>query len=162
MSVHADLELNAVGMQVYLAGAAKLRGAVVGLLDADLDAFPVPGTWSIRQIVVHVVHADLFASLRMQQVLAEDNPLIMTWDENRFITRLPSQKVAMDVACDLLDHNRQFTASFLGDLGPADLARTAVHSQQGKVVLADLFKYYTRHLDHHLEFIHKKRGMLGK
>ena len=44
----------------YAAGAAKLREAASGLSDAQLDALPIPGTWSIRTIVVHLMHAEIF------------------------------------------------------------------------------------------------------
>lgn len=39
----------------YEQGAAELRQAIEGLSPAELNAFPVPGTWSIQQIVWHML-----------------------------------------------------------------------------------------------------------
>jgi hypothetical protein len=42
----------------YKAGAALLESALSGLRDADLDAPPSEGGWTIRQIAHHIVDGD--------------------------------------------------------------------------------------------------------
>jgi hypothetical protein len=42
----------------YADGPAQLRAALAGLSDADLDVAPDPDSWTIRQIVHHVVDGD--------------------------------------------------------------------------------------------------------
>jgi bifunctional N-acetylglucosamine-1-phosphate-uridyltransferase/glucosamine-1-phosphate-acetyltransferase GlmU-like protein len=61
----------------YAAGASALSEAVRGLTDADLNAFPVPGTWSIRQIVIHVMDSDMVATHRIKRIVAEEKPLLI-------------------------------------------------------------------------------------
>lgn len=39
----------------YLSGPQKLRAAIAGMTEDQLDATPVPGKWSTRQIVCHIV-----------------------------------------------------------------------------------------------------------
>ena len=43
----------------YVAEAGELGKSITGLAPEDLLAFPVPGTWSIQQIVLHIVDSDL-------------------------------------------------------------------------------------------------------
>ena len=55
----------------YAAGANVPAEAIRGLTPTDLNAFPVPGTWSIQQIVIHLMDSDLIGSDRMKRVAAE-------------------------------------------------------------------------------------------
>jgi hypothetical protein len=49
-----------------------------------MRAFPVPGTWSIQQIVLHMMDSDLIASDRMKRVIAEDRPTLIGYNETAF------------------------------------------------------------------------------
>src|SRR5688572_8589914 len=68
----------------YEARAEVPGRAVAGLTREQLLAFPVPGTWSIQQIIVHLLESDLVATHRMRRIVAEDLPLVIGYDETRF------------------------------------------------------------------------------
>ena len=38
----------------YLAGPQKLRAAVAGMAAEQLDAHPIPGKWSTKQVICHI------------------------------------------------------------------------------------------------------------
>ncbi|MEI8194638.1 MAG: DinB family protein, partial [Phycisphaerae bacterium] len=61
-------------IEEYLRGGGKLGDAIQGLAPADFQATPVPGAWSIQQIVLHLMDSDLVASDRMKRIIAEENP----------------------------------------------------------------------------------------
>src|ERR1035437_2261795 len=61
----------------YARGGGLLLPAIQGLSAADFAATPVAGTWSINQIVLHVMDSDLIASDRMKRMIAEENPTII-------------------------------------------------------------------------------------
>lgn len=145
----------------YAAGPAALADAVNGLSPAQLDALPIPGTWSIRQIVVHLLDSDLAATHRMRRIAAEDLPLIIAYDETAFASRLAYDKADLPLVLRLFADNRRFTRDWLGTLPPDAFARAGVHNQRGKVTLADIVRMYADHVDHHLAFILKKRAILG-
>ena len=52
-------------------------------------------------------------------------------------------------------------ARILRTCSDADFARTGVHSERGKMTVAELLAYVTNHLDHHLRFLYAKRAELG-
>jgi hypothetical protein len=145
----------------YRAGAGRLRPAIAGLSPEQLNAFPVPGTWSIQQIVFHLMDSDLIASDRMKRVAAEDEPTLIGYDETAFSQKLYHDQLDPQLACDIFEKNRLLTAEILRRLPPAAFARTGNHNERGRVSLADLLETYVDHLDHHLKFIHDKRRMLG-
>ena len=53
-------------IEEYLAGPESLRCAIEGMSAAELDAAPIPGKWSTRQVICHIadfepVYADRMA-----------------------------------------------------------------------------------------------------
>jgi uncharacterized damage-inducible protein DinB len=56
----------------YAEGPAQLEQAIAGLQDADLDASPVQGGWTIRQIVHHIVDGDDLWKVGIKAALGND------------------------------------------------------------------------------------------
>src|SRR4051812_36930394 len=56
-------------IELYAAGASEPQRAIRGLSRAQLNSFPIPGTWSIQQIVMHLMDSDLIASYRMKRLI---------------------------------------------------------------------------------------------
>ena len=73
---------------IIASGGEKLRQAIKGLGREDLTAFPVPGTWSIQQIVIHLMDSDLIGTDRMKRIIAEENPTLVGYDQDKFVASL--------------------------------------------------------------------------
>lgn len=149
-------------IEEYAAGGPSLAVSVDALSQQELDAHPVPGTWSIRQIVVHMMDSDLIASDRMKRVAAMDRPLLIGYDETAFSQLPGSETIEVATACEIFDKNRQMTARILRRLEDDAFERYGIHSADGKVTLASLVRAYIDHLEHHLVFLRDKRRRLGK
>lgn len=146
----------------YEQAPARLRAAVDGLTSEELNAFPVPGTWSIQQICVHLLHSELFAAARMCQIIAEDVPLLMNWDENTFVSRLRYDRMPINDVLNCIETMRKTMAATLRQLKDEDFARYGIHSKRGKVTLDEQLITYVNHLEHHMAFLLEKRKMLGR
>jgi hypothetical protein len=145
----------------YESGPAKLRTACAGLTHAQMHTRIAPGTWSIAENAVHLLDSDLASTHRKRRIVAEDNPLLVAYDENAFIANLPSDRTDLAEVLDLFDANRRFTARWLRTLPVEAFARTGVHTQRGKVTLLQIVEIYANHVDHHLKFVADKRRNLG-
>lgn len=146
----------------YVNEAAELGKSIAGLSKQDLLAFPVPGTWSIQQIVIHTLDSDLVSSDRMKRIIAEENPLLIGYDESKFAARLHYEDLDPQLACELFVKNRQLTSEILRRLADDAFARTGIHNERGKVTLEEYLAGVVWHLQHHLKFIREKRKLLGK
>jgi hypothetical protein len=146
----------------FSTGATVPATWVRGLALADLDAFPVPGTWSIRQLVLHVLDSDLIAVHRMKRVIAESNPLLIGYDETLFAKNLGYERMDVSAACECFRLNRELMTQILRGLPESAFQRSGVHNQYGKLTLLDLVHTYIEHLDHHAKFLREKRAKLGK
>jgi uncharacterized damage-inducible protein DinB len=149
-------------VEQFAAGAAKLRASIAGLSRAQLNAFPVPRTWSIQQIVIHMMDSDLIGSDRMKRVAAEENPTLIGYNETAFAGKLFYDQLDPQMACDVFEKNRLLTAEVLRRLDDASYQRAGDHNEHGRMTLAELVVNYHDHLEHHLKFIRQKRAMVEK
>jgi uncharacterized damage-inducible protein DinB len=146
----------------YAEGAGKVAEAISGLSREDFLKKPADGSWTIGQIVIHLMDSDLIASDRMKRVIAEENPAIIGYDETAFSQKLYYEKMDFAVAADVFKKNRELTAIILRSLPDAAFERAGMHNEAGRKTLADFVKTYVNHLEHHLAFLRKKRQMIGK
>jgi hypothetical protein len=146
----------------YAAGATVPAAAIRGLTPQELNAFPVPNTWSIQQIILHLMDSDLIGSDRMKRVAAEENPSLLAYDETAFTKRLSYESLDPEMACEIFRLNRLMTTAVLQKLPDEAFARAGMHSERGRETLADLVEGYAHHLDHHMKFLKDKRRALGK
>lgn len=151
----------AAAIAAYEAGPSKLRAACSGLSPAQLNQRVAPGQWSIMENAVHLLDSDLACTHRQRRIVAEDCPLLIAYDENAFIAKIPSQLAELGEVLDLFELNRRFTARWLRTLPPEAFGRAGVHNQRGKVTLLQLVEGYANHVDHHLGFVAQKRKNLG-
>jgi uncharacterized damage-inducible protein DinB len=146
----------------YDSGPDKLRTACSGIPEQMLNRRIGPGQWSIMENAVHLLDSDLASTHRMRRIVAEDCPLLVSYDENAFIDRLPSDRADLAEVLDLFEANRRFTARWLRTLPREAFARVGVHTQRGKVTLLQLVEIYAHHVDHHLDFVSQKlRNLKG-
>jgi hypothetical protein len=150
----------------YEKGGAKLRAGIAGLSAQDLLWTPPAdagiGKWSIQQIVIHLMDADLISASRMKSIIAEDHPTILAFDEGKFTANLFYDKQDAATAVELFDLNRRQFAIVLRKLTPSAFIRTGNHNERGTITLGQLVEFVVEHLDHHLKFIRQKREKLGK
>jgi uncharacterized damage-inducible protein DinB len=146
----------------YANEAGNLRKVVAGLSREQLLARPVPNTWSIQQIAIHVVDCELVFCDRMKRVIALDNPALPAFDETKYVEHLSYDDQDANIACDVFEKNRQLMFSVLRKLPDAAFERSGTHSERGKQTLTDVVRYAVDHLEHHLKFAREKWQMVQK
>ena len=151
---------NREAIERYDAGAAVPGEAVAGLTPEQLNSFPVPGTWSIQHIILHLMDTDLIAAYRMKRIIAEDRPVLDLYDETKFAARLYYDKADADKVCEVFRLNRQLTAGMLRQLPDDAFDRVAQHGEMGEMSLGRFLRLYIKHLDHHMRFIREKRELV--
>ena len=145
----------------YAAGGALLVYPTSGLAPEHETARVGPGTWSIAELVAHLLDSDLVLADRMKRVIAEDEPTLLAFDQNRWIERLNSQSMPVEEAVNLFVAHRHWMTRVLRKCSEADFNRAGIHSEAGRKTLADLVVTAVSHVDHHLRFLYAKRANLG-
>ncbi len=145
----------------YELGGRVLVAAIDGVPPETGRERVGPGTWSIAEVVAHMLDSDLVGTDRMKRVIAQENPTLQAYDETAWVARLGSIAMPMDEAAALFAANRRWMARVLRNCTEADFARVGQHTEEGPKSLAKLVSVYVHHLDHHLRFLYGKRGALG-
>mgnify|MGYP001084969859 CR=1 FL=1 len=83
-----DTKMRAELVQQYKDGVAKVREALMGATDAELDARPAPDKWTAREIVHHLADSEMTSAIRLRRLIAEDKPVIVGYDQEEFTRRL--------------------------------------------------------------------------
>lgn len=150
----------------YEAGADKVAQAIRGLTREDLLCVPDPaanvGRWSIQQVVIHCMDSELVSVDRLKRMIAEDNPTLMGYDENKFVANLFYDEQPAEDAATLVALARKTFAPVLRKLPPAAFERAGTHNERGQITVGSYLKAVVEHLDHHVKFIHDKRANMGK
>lgn len=146
----------------YEAGADLPAKAMAGLSKEELNAFPIPGTWSIQQVILHLFDSDLVGADRMKRTIAEPNPTLLAYDENLFARHLQYDKLDPKLACEIFRLNRLMMANLLRQLPEDAFSRMGNHTERGPESLTEIVRIYVNHLDHHLKFVKAKREKLAK
>jgi hypothetical protein len=140
---------------------ARLRAAVKGLSEEQLDTPYRPDGWTVRQVAHHIPDSHMNAYVRFKLALTEDEPLIKPYAEDRWARLADTQATPVEVSLTLLDslHNRW--VRLLRLLQPEDWKRTFRHPDLGLVTLEKNLALYAWHGRHHVAHIENLRERKG-
>ncbi|MHB8596239.1 MAG: DinB family protein [Ktedonobacteraceae bacterium] len=136
--------------------------ALTGLSESQLHAVPVPGEWSIHEVVIHPGDSETFGFERLRKTIAEEKPTLQVYDEDAWARNLSYQRQEHHLALNLFSAQRRSTAALLRILPPEAWKRTAMHPERGEISLYDIFTIYLEHGEIHLAQIeHIKQSLLN-
>jgi uncharacterized damage-inducible protein DinB len=130
----------------------KLRAAVAGLNDAQLDTPYREGGWTVRQVIHHVPDSHMNAFIRLRLALTENNPTIKTYEESEW-AKLADAKAPIAVSQALLDNLHERWDIVWRSLKEADYSRPLVHPESGPKNIHWLLFIYEWHGKHHTAHI---------
>ena len=145
----------------YLAGPAALRQAIAGMTPAQLNAAPISGKWSTRQVICHIADFEPVYADRIKRVIAEDEPLLMSGDPDQFAAKLAYDQRDLETELQLIEAVRRHLASILRTLPAETFQRAGKHSRDGLLTIETLLTRITGHIPHHVQTIAEKRAALG-
>ncbi|MGD0832465.1 MAG: YfiT family bacillithiol transferase [Terracidiphilus sp.] len=138
----------------------RLRAAISGLDDAQLDTPYREGGWTVRQLVHHVADSHAMAYTRTKLALTEDWPTISPYNEAAWATLADSQ-LPIGVSLALIEALHTRWVALLESLGDEDFRRGYNHPEHGHVNLAKLLATYEWHSRHHTAHITSLRARQG-
>ena len=139
----------------------KMREAVAGLSEEQLNTPYRPDGWTVKQVVHHVPDSHMNSYVRFKLALTEDNPTIKTYMEDRWAELADSYETPVEVSLQLLEniHNRWVTV--LKSMKEEDFDKKLQHPEAGSIDLDWLLCLYDWHCRHHLAHITSLRERMG-
>jgi uncharacterized damage-inducible protein DinB len=131
----------------------RLREAVAGLHDVQLDTPYREGGWTVRQVVHHVPDSHMNSYIRFKLALTEDNPTIKPYEEGAW-AMLADSKLPVEVSLRLLESVHERWGMLLQHMTDADFEKTFVHPQSKQTLtLARALGLYAWHGNHHIAHV---------
>lgn len=135
---------------------AKLRAAVNGLNDTQLDTPYRDGGWTPRQVVHHVADSHMNAYIRFKLALTEDNPTIKPYAEDRW-AELADSSLPLEPSLGIIDQVHHRWVTLMRAMQERDWARTFNHPEHGTRRLDQVLALYDWHGRHHVAHVTELR-----
>jgi len=141
---------------------ARLRAAVAGLGDAQLDTPYREGGWTVRQVVHHVPDSHMNSYVRFRLALTEAEPTIKPYAEKAWAELPDARTLTPEPSLRLLEALHGRWVALLRAMTPEQFARGFVHPEHGRRQSLDqALQVYAWHGKHHAAQITSLRERNG-
>lgn len=156
-----DADTRLALMERIAALPSRVRAAVEGLSEEQLDTPYREGGWTPRQIVHHLADSHLNALVRVKLALTEERPTIKPYDQERWAEQADVTGVPVSASLDILSGLHERWTRLWRAMAPSDFARTAHHPEVGEVTVDFFLQQYAWHGDHHTTQVEDLRAREG-
>lgn len=140
---------------------ARMRAAVVGLNDEQLDTPYREGGWTLRQVVHHVVDSHTNAYIRFKLAITEDGPTIRPYQEKLWAELPDAKTLPVEASLSILDALHARWVAFLETLTPEQCRRPLRHPEVGDLTVDAMLELYGWHGAHHVAHVTGLRERMG-
>jgi hypothetical protein len=109
---------------------------------------PAPGKWNAAEIVSHLADCELVFAFRLRQTLAEDNPTIQPFDQEKWAAHYPS--IPANQALDVFAAIRGWNLQLLRTVMPQAAARPVTHPERGAMTFRTIIETMAGHDLNHI------------
>ena len=135
--------------------ADELFNAVFGLSDNLLNKKPAPDKWSIKEILAHLLDAELVNACRLRKVVAEPGAKLQAFDQNLWASNLGYSYQDFRLVMDTFRILRINTIALLKNIKPEQWNNKGVHEERGEMTFAQIAESMANHTQRHVEQIKK-------
>ncbi len=140
---------------------ARMRAAIAGLDEAQLDTPYREGGWTLRQVVHHVPDSHVNSYMRFKLALTEEEPTIRPYDEAKWAELSDSRDTPIETSLTMLDALHDRWTRLLRAMDDDHFRRTLRHPDIGVMSLDAVLSMYAWHGRHHVGHVTSLRERMG-
>jgi hypothetical protein len=144
-------------LERFRRGPELLAMVLTGVFGEEEDFTIAPGKWSIRQIVAHLADAELVGAHRFRQVIAEEMPTLMAFDQDAWTRNLDYARRKPKQSLETFRRLRAENYELLKGLPESAFDRAGNHSQNGRITLRAMLDGYAGHAESHVRQLQEIR-----
>jgi DinB superfamily len=133
----------------YEQGPARLKTALSGVPPEAMKWRPSEEKWSVHDVVCHLADSESNAALRIRYLLAEEDPLIVGYDQARWARVLDYDSAPFEPALAVVEAVRANTAALIRRLPEEAWKATGKHTESGSYTAEDWLAIYADHMEKH-------------
>jgi hypothetical protein len=136
-------------LERFRRGPELLAVVLTGVFGEEEDFVRAPGKWSIRQIVAHLADSELVGAHRFRQVLAEENPTLVAYDQDAWTRNLDYARRKPKQSLETFRRIRAENYELLKDIPESTFERRGNHTETGPMTLRSMLQVYAQHAESH-------------
>ena len=149
----ATAEIRRDAVATIAALPLRMREAVDGLTDAQLDTPYRDAGWTVRQLVHHVADSHMNGFIRLKLALTEERPTIKPYDERTW-AGLADAALPIEISLVILDNLHRRWDAVYQSMTADQFQRTFFHPEmQETQTLERHVQLYAWHSKHHVAHI---------
>jgi hypothetical protein len=145
----------------YAAGYDEVAKSLDGFPSSQLTAHPISGKWSACEIVQHLADSEMNSAIRLRRLLAEDRPVIQSYDQEDYATRFKYNERDFAPALEAFRGARATTAQLLSSMSDEDWKREGWHPESGLYSTEQWLKIYAAHAHNHAAQIRRLKEVIS-
>jgi hypothetical protein len=145
----------------YAAGYDEVAKSLDGFPNGQLTAHPISGKWSACEIVQHLADSEMNSAIRLRRLLAEDRPVIQSYDQEDYATRFKYNERDFAPALEAFRGARATTTQLLSRMSDEDWQREGWHPESGLYSTEQWLKIYAAHAHNHAAQIRRLKEAIS-
>jgi hypothetical protein len=133
----------------YAEGPSRLEAALSSVPKDALQWRPGPERWTVHEVVCHCADSETAAATRIRFLVAEENPLILGYDQARWAKLLDYHSMPLETALATVRAVRAHTTNLLRRMPPEWWSRAGRHTESGPYSAERWLETYAEHLEKH-------------
>ena len=135
-------------LDVILAATPNAIAESLEILGPRQEKKPAPGKWSAAEIVCHLADCEIVFAFRLRQTLAEDNPTIQPFDQDKWAAQYPGIPAAL--ALQSFSALRNWNLRLIQSALPDAADRIVTHPERGTMTFQTVVETMAGHDLNHL------------
>lgn len=144
-------------LALFRRGPEILDEAIAGVSEEESKFVAAPGKWTIRQIVRHLTDTEIVVGMRLRQMIAENRPLMATFDQDLWADLLHYNKYDVFDSAMKFRILRHDMSTFLAPLPVEEFERVGLHPERGACTLGEWVSRFGTHVEKHAGQIRRIR-----
>ncbi|MNO19005.1 DinB superfamily protein [compost metagenome] len=147
--------MTQVNFEAFLNTHGQLVSAIDGLSEEQTVWKPKPESWSVLEVLSHLVDHSIVISFRIRDILAGTEARLPAFNQDAWVS---GQYANSGNVADVLQAFHAlllYNSLLLSRLDAADLKKTGVNAKGEPVAITDILEGFTRHVQRHLEQINR-------
>lgn len=147
--------MTQVNFEAFLNTHGQLVSAIDGLSEEQTVWKPKLESWSVLEVLSHLVDHSIVISFRIRDILAGTEARLPAFNQDAWVS---GQYANSGNVADVLQAFHAlllYNSLLLSRLDAADLKKTGVNAKGENVAITDIVEGFTRHVQRHLEQINR-------
>jgi hypothetical protein len=143
-----DKFLDGRPLETILAATPSAVAEYLEILGPKQEKRPAPVKWSAAEIVSHLADCEIVFAFRLRQTLAEDNPTIQPFDQDKWAVQYPGTSASL--ALETFSALRKWNLLLIQSALPAAGDRAMTHPERGTMTFQTVVETMAGHDLNHL------------